>query len=58
MKKQELVVCLDLGFSEFLNKGSKEMVVVLTVCFLEVWQELGGNKNKGVFKPVDKNCFL
>ena len=58
LKEQELVVCLDLGLSEFLNKGSKEMVVVVIVCFLQVWQELGGNKNKGAFKPVDKNCFL
>lgn len=59
LKEQELVVLLDLGLSEFLNKGSKEMVVVVMVCFLEVLQEIGGNKKKkGFFKPVGKNCFL
>lgn len=36
LKEQELVVCLDLGLSEFLKKGSKEMVIVVLVCFLEV----------------------
>ena len=46
LKEHELVVCLDLGLSEFLNKGSKEMVVVVMVCFLEVWQELGSNEGK------------
>lgn len=58
LEKQELVVCLDLWLSEFRDKDCKEMVVFLIVCFLEAWQELGGNTNKAGFKPVDKNCFL
>lgn len=36
LKEQELFVCLDLRLSEFLKKGSKEMVIVVLVCFLEV----------------------
>lgn len=51
-------MCLDLWLSEFRDKDCKEMVVFLMVCFLEVWQELGGNTNEAGFKPVDKNCFL
>jgi len=34
LKKEQLVVCLDLRPSEFLDKCCKEMVVFFMFCFL------------------------
>lgn len=42
LKKVQLVVCLDLWLSEFLDKFCKEIVLFFffMFCFLYVWQEL------------------